>query len=89
LVGYFTCGQDRGILLCFFFFFFAKEVLNRGISKLISKKLMLPMVDPWGIQFPSHTLHANDILVFCIGDTRTLQHLKSFFMSLKLSLVNG
>jgi len=38
--------------------------LSKGISEFISKKLMLPMVGPQGIQFPSHTLYVDDIFVY-------------------------
>jgi len=42
-------GLDMGVLSLLFFFYFSEEVSSKGISELISKKLIFPMVGPWGI----------------------------------------
>jgi len=36
------------------------------------------MVDSRGIEFPPHTLYADDIFIFFRGGTRILHHLKYF-----------
>jgi len=66
-------GLDKGILSLLYFFCFDEEVLSRGISNIISKKLMLLMVGS-RMQFSSHTLYADNIFILCRIDTRTLQN---------------
>lgn len=41
---------------------------------------MKPLSGPKGFSFPSHTLYADDILVFCKGDKKSLEALMNLFM---------
>lgn len=65
-VGYFPCkrGVRQGEPLSPLLFCIAEDVLSRGISKLVQSGNLFPMAGPNRFITPSHTLYADDILVF-------------------------
>ncbi|KAK9267160.1 hypothetical protein L1049_009580 [Liquidambar formosana] len=46
-------------------YFNYQEVLSKGISKFVLDKKLIPISSPRGIVAPTHSLYADDILVFC------------------------
>ncbi|XP_058728727.1 uncharacterized protein LOC131600410 [Vicia villosa] len=80
MFGYFSCarGVRQGDPLSPLWFCLAEEVISRGISNLVNlgKVSLMKSVN---VSFPSHTLYADDILVFCKGTSRNIKALFSFF----------
>jgi len=75
LVGFFfpcSRGVRQGDHLSPLVFCLAKEVLNRGISKLVNDKKILHMASPQGYLIPFHILYVDDIFVFCRADNKSI-----------------
>jgi len=79
-VGFFPCsrGVRQGDPLSPLLFCLAKEVLSRGISKLVNDKKILHMVSSQGYLSLSHILYADDIFLLCMGDIKSLRNLSIF-----------
>lgn len=71
---FFNCSNDvrQGDPLSPLLFYFAEEVLSRGIYKLVEDNQISLMKGPRNILVPSHTLYANDIFIFCKGDLKSI-----------------
>lgn len=80
-IGYFSCkrGVRQGDPLSPLVFYFAEEVLSRGISLLCQMNILQPMASPKTFSTPSHILYADDIMVFCNGRKKGLRVLMSLF----------
>ncbi|KAE9619300.1 putative RNA-directed DNA polymerase [Lupinus albus] len=78
-VGFFSCkrGVRQGDSLSPLLFCLAEDVVSRGISKLLADRKLSLIAGPNKIQPPSHVLYADDVLIFCKGIKRNLEHLNS------------
>ncbi|KAL6144809.1 hypothetical protein ACLB2K_055499 [Fragaria x ananassa] len=79
-VGFFSCGRGvcQGDPLSPLLFCLAEEALSRGISYLMNSGQLHPISSPRGTRAPSHSLFADDIIVFCRGDRRSLAVIMDF-----------
>ena len=80
-VGFFSCsrGVRQGDPLSPLLFCLAEEVLSRGILRLVDMGHVQAISSPRAVKVPSHVLFADDIMVFCKGDKRSLLNLMAFF----------
>ncbi|KAE9594336.1 putative RNA-directed DNA polymerase [Lupinus albus] len=78
-VGFFNCkrGVRQSDPLSPLLFCLAEDVLSKGISKLLADRKLSLLAGPNIIQPPSHVLYADDVLIFCKGIKRNLEHLNS------------
>lgn len=81
--GYFKCrrGVRQGdplspLLLCI-----AEEVLSRGITKLVDEGKIDITSASRHENIPSHSMYADDIMVYCKGKMSSLEGLKDLFTS--------
>lgn len=83
LHGYFSCerGVQQGDPLSPILFCLAEEVLSQGTSHLVASWAVNPMIGGRKLCLPSHTLYANDILVFCKGSKKYVRALFTLFSS--------
>ncbi|XP_026433422.1 uncharacterized protein LOC113330830 [Papaver somniferum] len=74
--GYFKInrGLRQGDPLSPLIFFLIEDVLSRNITKLFRDKKMTPMVNRGGI-YPTHLFFADDIMIFCKGNSKSLHNL--------------
>jgi hypothetical protein len=79
--GYFTCsrGVRQGDPLSPLLFCLAEDVLSRSISKLVTQGKLNQIKGSRNFMVPSHSLYADDILVFCKGNLSGIKALKSLF----------
>ncbi|XP_058742694.1 uncharacterized protein LOC131615239 [Vicia villosa] len=72
--GYFQCsnGVRQGDPLSPLLFCLAEEVLSRGISNLVENNLINLIKATKTAFVPSHTLYADDIMIFCRGDIKSI-----------------
>ncbi|KAL6190669.1 hypothetical protein ACLB2K_037063 [Fragaria x ananassa] len=79
--GYFSCGRGvrQGDPLSPLLFCLAEEVLSRGIDNLVITGQVHTISSPRGVCVPSHVLFADDVMVFCRGDQRSLNAIMQFF----------
>ncbi|PRQ58253.1 putative RNA-directed DNA polymerase [Rosa chinensis] len=86
-VGFF--GYSRGVRqgdpLSPLLFCLAEEVLSRGILRLVDMGHVQAISSPNAMKVPSHVLYADDIMVFCKGDKRSLLNLMAFFEEYELN----
>jgi hypothetical protein len=80
-VGYFSCGRGvrQGDPLSPILFCLAEEALSRGITNLISTGKLSAISSPRGTTAPSHVLFADDVIIFCRGNRRSLMSVMKFF----------
>ncbi|XP_062014240.1 uncharacterized protein LOC133730715 [Rosa rugosa] len=80
-VGFFSCsrGVRQGDPLSPLLFCLAEEVLSRGILRLVDMGHVQAISSPRAVKVHSHVLFADDIMVFCKGDKRSLLNLMAFF----------
>ncbi|XP_061999298.1 uncharacterized protein LOC133716631 [Rosa rugosa] len=80
-VGFFGCsrGVRQGDPLSPLLFCHAEEVLSRGLLCLVDMGHVQAISSPRPVKVPSHVLFADDIMVFCKGDKRSLLNLMAFF----------
>ncbi|XP_026400452.1 uncharacterized protein LOC113296360 [Papaver somniferum] len=69
-------GLRQGDTLSSLIFVLIEDVLSRNISKLFKEKKMSPMVTRNGIS-PTHLFFANDIMIFCKGNMKSVRNLVS------------
>jgi len=79
--GYFKCtrGVRQEDPLSPLLFCLAEEVLSRGISKLVEDGDLELMTGTRRCQVPSHTLYADDIMIFCKGKISCINALINLF----------
>jgi hypothetical protein len=79
--GYFKCsrGVRQGDLLSPLLFCIAKEVLSRGLAKLVEDGKLDLIKGSRHSLVPSHCLYVDDIMVFCGGKTFGIIALKNLF----------
>jgi len=63
-----------------FLFCIAEEVLSRGISKLVEEDKVKQIVASRQVLVPSHYFYADDLMLYCKGNTSSLDHLKDLFV---------
>ncbi|KAJ4717455.1 Ribonuclease H [Melia azedarach] len=78
--GFFSCdrGVRQGDPLSPLLFCIAEDVLSRGISHLVSIGSIKLISSPRGCTVASHVLYADDVMIFCRSDSRSLRNLKVF-----------
>jgi len=78
---FFKCkrGVRQGDPLSPILFCLAEDVLSRGIRKLVEQGKLELIKGSRQYQVPSHTLYADDIMVFCKAKTSSIQALKELF----------
>ena len=88
-VGFFACsrGVRQGDPLSPMLFCLAEEVLSRALSGSVVRGRLTPMSYCRGTTFPTHVLHADDIMIFCTGLKRNIRELISIFN--KYSAISG
>jgi hypothetical protein len=81
--GYFNCtrGVRQGDPLSPLLFCLAEDVLSRSISKLVAQGSLSQIKGSRNVMIPSHSLYADDILIFCKGTLSGLRVLKNLFQS--------
>ena len=83
LNGYFNC--KRGVRQCDplspLLFCIVEDVLSRNISRLIEQGRLDLIKGTRAIQVPSHSLYADDIMMFCKGKLSYFQALMELFNS--------
>jgi len=79
--GYLSCktGFFQGYPISLLLFCLAEKVLSQEISLLIDSKALSPMGSSMKFPIPSHTLYANNILIFCRGTKINLTNLMNLF----------
>ncbi|XP_004296004.1 PREDICTED: putative ribonuclease H protein At1g65750-like [Fragaria vesca subsp. vesca] len=77
--GFFSCtkGVRQGDPLSPILFCIAEEALSRGLTALFSSKKVRSISLPRGCSL-THVLYADDLFIFCRGDTKSLRQLQSF-----------
>ncbi|MCI03301.1 RNA-directed DNA polymerase (Reverse transcriptase), partial [Trifolium medium] len=85
--GYFNCnrGVRQGDPLSPLLFCLAEDVLSRGISKLVHDGKLDLIRGTRLVNVPSHTLYADDIMVFCRGTNSNLHALSQLFSDYALA----
>ncbi|XP_058742495.1 uncharacterized protein LOC131614988 [Vicia villosa] len=83
LQGYFQCSRgvrksdpSSPLLFCL-----AEDVLSKHISKLVEDNKLQKIQASREIWIPSYCFYADDIMVYCTGRKKNLQHLKEIFIS--------
>ena len=73
--GYFTCkrGVRQGDPLSPILFCLVEEVLSRSLIDAAESGSLHLMAGPRGVSMPTHSLYADDIMLFCRGDKRNLK----------------
>lgn len=73
--GYFKCkrGVRQGDPLSPILFCLAEEVLSRSLTMAAESGALHPMAGPRGVVMPTHSLYADDVMLFCRGDKKTLK----------------
>jgi hypothetical protein len=79
--GFFTCsrGFRQGDPLSPLLFCLVEDVLSRSISKLVTQGNLNQIKGTRNFMVPSHSLYADDILVFCKGNLTGIKALKNLF----------
>jgi hypothetical protein len=81
-----TRGLRQGDPLSPFLFILAEEALSRGISMLLAQNKIAPYFVTKSIRGISHSLYADDIIIFTNGNTKSLSHLMNFLLDYQLML---
>lgn len=79
--GYFDCkkGVRQGDPLSPLLFCLAEDVLSRGITSLVDSGVVKVVAGPKNLNCPSHVMYADDMLILCKGDIRSLEALMKIF----------
>jgi len=62
-------------------FCIAEDVLSRNITKLVQQGKIELIKGTRSVQIPSHSLYADDIMIFCKGKIASIQALMQLFSS--------
>lgn len=78
-IGYFKCsnGVRQGDPLSPLLFCIVEDVLNRGISNLVHTNQLNLIRAKKYCMVPSHTLFADDIMIFCKGDNKSIKDISN------------
>jgi hypothetical protein len=81
LNGYFHCnrGVRQGDSLSPLLFCIAEDVLSRQITKLVENGQLMPIKGTRSVMVPSHSLYADDVMIYCNGKQSNLIALKKLF----------
>jgi hypothetical protein len=81
LHGFFSCsrGVRQADPLSPLLFCIAEDVLSRGISKLVESGNLELIKGTRHLNVPSHTLYADDIMIFCKGKLSNIDALMNLF----------
>jgi len=78
-------GVRQGDPLSPLLFCLAKDVLSRGISRLVEEGKLELIKGSIYLMLPSHVLYVDDIMVFCKGKVAGLQALQNLFKNYALA----
>jgi len=78
----FSRGVIQGDPLSPLLLYIAEDVLSRGITKLVEEGKVELIKGSRHQTIPSHTLYADDVMVFCKGKLSCIQALKTLFYRL-------
>ncbi|XP_058734177.1 uncharacterized protein LOC131605902 [Vicia villosa] len=81
-LGYFNCsnGLRQGDPLSPLLFCIAEDVLSRGITNLVNNDKINNIKANRSHFVPSHTLFADDIMIFCRGDIKSLKAISELLL---------
>jgi len=79
--GYFHCkrGVRQGDPLSPLLFYIVEDVLSRSISNLVQQGSVELIKGSISKYVPSHSLYADDIMIFCKGKTSSIHALMQLF----------
>lgn len=85
--GYFKCkrGVRQGDPLSPLLFCMAEDVLSRNITKLVEQGKLDLIRGSRSVNVPSHSLYADDIMIFCKGRVSSIQALMDLFNAYALA----
>jgi hypothetical protein len=67
------------VLFPIFLFCIVEDVLSRGITKLVELGRLKLIKGTINLSVPSHTLYADDIMIFCKGKFSNIEALMQLF----------
>jgi len=87
--GYFKCkrGVRQGDPLSPLLFCLAEDVLSRSITKLVKEEKIRLIKGTRTMQLPSHTLYADDIMLFCQGNSESIKSISDLLK--RYSMASG
>lgn len=85
--GYFNCtrGVRQGDPLSLLLFCIAEEVLSRSLSHLVQEGKLKLIKGTRHFRVPSHSFYSDDLMIYCKGNTSSIQAIKDIFVRYELA----